>query len=266
MYLAGFIGCGSMGGALAAVAAKRAGGGNILTADHNRDKLERLRRSWGTVPASAREIAESCRFIFLGVKPQGMEKAAEELRDTLEGREDRFVAVTMAAGLTAEAVSEMLGGCPVIRMMPNTPCAVGEGVIVYCAGGGVTEEDETAFLELMRPAGVLEKLEENKIDMASAVTGCGPAFVYLFLEAMIDGAVRCGLKREEARLFALQTAAGAAKLALDTGRDPALLRGEVCSPAGSTIEGVAALEERAVRGAVMEAVYASYRRAARLGS
>lgn len=265
-WKAGFLGCGHMGGALAAVAAKSIGGGRVLTADHNAGKMEALRASCGVVPSTAAEIARTARFIFLGVKPQVMEKAAAEIRDILAQRErGAFTVVTMAAGLTIGRVSALLGGAPVIRIMPNTPAAVGEGVILWCAGDGVTEADEADFLALMQPAGMLVKLEESKIDMGSALSGCGPAFVYLFLEGLVDGAVRCGLPRDKATDLALQTTVGAAKLALETGRDPALLRGDVCSPAGSTIEGVAALEERGVRAAAIEAVTAAYRRTQALG-
>lgn len=265
-WKAGFIGCGNMGGVLAAVAAKSVGGDRVLAADHHADKLASLRKEHGAVPSTSSEIAQVCRFIFLGVKPQVLERAAEEIREILAKREPgSYAVVSMAAGVTAARVSSLLGGCPVIRIMPNTPAAVGEGVILYSAGADVSPGDEADFRTLMAPAGLVLPLEEGKIDAGSAVTGCGPAFAYLFAEGLIDGGVRCGLPREKAKLFALQTLAGAAKLALETGRDPALLRGDVCSPAGSTIEGVAALEDRGVRAAAIEAVTAAFRRTAELG-
>lgn len=265
MYEAGFIGCGNIGSILAAVVAGKIGGGRVLTADHNEDKVERLRRSCGTVPASDREVAEQSRFIFLGVKPQVMRRAMGEIRETLAARKERFVAVTMAAGFRMEWVSELLGGCPVIRIMPNTPAAVGSGVIPYCANEGVTEADERDFLDMIRPAGMIERVDESKMDMACAVTGCGPAFVCMFLEAMIDGAVRCGLPRVQAKRFALQTIEGTAKLALEMDRDPAELRADVCSPAGSSIEGIAVLEQRAMRSAVIDAIQTAYNRTVELG-
>jgi len=267
MYEAGFIGCGNIGSVLAGVAAKSVGGSHIMTADHNEYKVERLRRDYGTVPANDQEVAAQCRYIFLGVKPQVMRNTVGEIRETLgkRGGNDRYVMVTMAAGLKMKWLSDQLGGCPVIRIMPNTPAAVGSGVIPYCVNEEVTEQEESAFLSMMRPAGMVERVEEAKMDMACAVTGCGPAFVCMFLEAMIDGAVRCGLPRKQAKLFALQTIEGTAKLALDMERDPAELRADVCSPAGSSIEGIAVLEERAVRSAVMEAIRAAYCRTLELG-
>lgn len=265
MYKAGFIGCGNMGGTLAAVAAKSVGGACILTADHNAPKLAALERDYGCVPGTAAQVAAESRVIFLGVKPQVMDKAAAEIRPILRGRTDHFVVVSMAAGLTSESVSSLLGDVPVIRIMPNTPAAVGEGVILYCAGVGVTSDDEELFLALMKPAGVCAKLAEEKIDMGCALTGCGPAFVCLLMEAMTDAGVRCGLPYALAKTFALQTFAGTAKLALETGKDPAALRAAVCSPAGSTIEGVAALEANGARNAMLEAVAAAYRRTVELG-
>ena len=265
MYQAGFIGCGNMGGTLAAVAAKSVGGEKILLADHNAPKMEKLRASCGCVPGTAEDCAAQCAVIFLGVKPQALPAAAEQLRPALAARGDRPLIVSMAAGVTTQAISALLGGQRVLRIMPNTPAAVGQGVILYSLGDGVTAEDEKTFLTLMEPAGLCAKLEESKLDAGCAVTGCGPAFVCLLMEAMIDAGVRCGLPHDQARLFALQTFAGTAQLALQTGTEPAALRAAVCSPAGSTIEGVAALEKRGGRNAVMEAVAAAYRRTVELG-
>lgn len=265
MYKAGFIGCGSMGGTLASVAAKSAGGEHILLADHNASKTDALREKHGCKVGAAVEVAQSCALIFLGVKPQVMQKAADEIKAVLAARDGHYAVVSMAAGLATDAVSAMLGGAPVIRIMPNTPAAVGEGVILYCCGEGVCAQDEAAMLELMRPAGACVKLDESKIDAGSAVTGCGPAFVCLLMEAMTDAGVRCGIKREQASEFALRTFLGTARLALETGEDPAALRAAVCSPAGSTIEGVAALEKCGARSAVLEAVAAAYRRTKELG-
>lgn len=261
---AGFIGCGNMGGTLAAVAA-RSGAGTVLAADHNESKVNALCAEYGCIPSTAAEIAAEAELVFLGVKPQVMRKAADEIRAVLAARTSPYAVVSMAAGLPAAEVSAMLGGAPVIRIMPNTPAAVGEGVILYCLGADEAKAREEAFLALMRPAGQLVKIDESKIDMGSAVTGCGPAFVCLLMEAMTDAGVRCGLPRDKAQLFALHTFAGTAKLALETGQDPAILRAAVCSPAGSTIEGVAALEENGARHAMLEAVAAAYRRTVELG-
>ena len=258
MIKAGFIGGGNMGGVLAGAAAKS--GMEIYGADLDREKLLRLQKSSGVHPSTAEDIAAGCDYIFLGVKPQVIQSAAAQIRDILARRADRYVVVSMAAGVPVSVIEQALNGCPVIRIMPNTPAAVGEGMILYAPSAQVTKEEENVFLKLLAHAGRIQKLDESKIDAACAISGCGPAYVCMFVEAMVDAGVRCGLPREQAKLLALQTVAGTARLALETDKDPAVLRGEVCSPAGSTIEGVVALEAGGFRAAVLDAVDAAYLR------
>ena len=148
--------------------------------------------------------------------------------------------------------------------MPNTPAAIGEGMILYCAEG-VEPEEKTAFVDVMQAAGSFDELSESLIDAGSAVSGCGPAFVYPFIEAMADGAVACGLPRAKAQLYAAQTLVGAARLVLESGDHPGALKDAVCSPGGSTIQGVRALEQNGFRSAVMEAVIAAYEKTVALG-
>ena len=277
---AGFIGCGNMGGVLAAVAAKALGiapgqggrvqdGPAVLVTDHNKEKVAHMVEAFGCKASNAEEIARKCDFIFLGVKPQVMDVACEEIRATLEKRlktGEQFCIVSMAAGLKIDAFDKMLGSVPVIRMMPNTPCATGAGVILYVPGKLVSKEDEQAFMELMRPAGMILRMDEAKIDKGCAVSGCGPAFVYMFIDALIDAGVRIGLPRIEAKKLAIQTVLGSAMMCTQTGSsEPARLKADVCSPAGSTIEGVVALEEYSFYAAIMEAVKASYERTVELG-
>ena len=265
MKLAGFIGCGNMGGSLAAAASTRTGEWEVMAADHHPEKLERL-KDYGVIPSTAQEIAEKCRLIFLGVKPQSMEKTAAEIRGTLSQRRTPFTVVSMAAGLSTSSVASMLNYCPVIRIMPNMPTAVGQGVILYSLGGGVEPGEENAILNLLAAAGSIVRIDETKMDAATAITGCGPAFVSLFMAGMIEGAVRYGLPRLQAERFVLQTVLGTAKLALETEQNPVSILEGVCSPEGSTIEGVAELEKHGVRFAAMEAVRASYRRSVELGA
>ena len=142
--------------------------------------------------------------------------------------------------------------------MPNTPASIGEGMILYTCGEGVTSQEQEAFLSAMSGAGRLTALPENLIDAGSAVSGCGPAFVDLFIEALADGGVACGLPRPAAMELAAQMVAGSARLVLESGRHPGELKDAVCSPGGTTIQGVRALEQRGFRGSVMEAVIAAY--------
>lgn len=258
MFTAGFIGCGSMGGALARAAAKKIGGENILLTNHNMSKARAISDETGAEIGSNAEIAEKCRFIFLGVKPKMMADTLAEIKPVLKQRTDRFILVSMAAALPAEYVSELSGGFPVLRIMPNTPCAVGEGVILYCPNERVTKEETDEFCTMMELSGMTDAVDESLIDAASAVSGCGPAFVYMFIEALADGGVLCGLPRAKAMAYAAQTVAGAAKTVLESGKHPGLLKDEVTSPGGTTIEGVRALEEKGFRGAAMNSVIAAY--------
>ena len=262
----GFIGTGNMGGALAIAAAKAMPAEQIYLTNRTAAKAEALAGSLGCHLLPADMIAKECAFIFLGVKPQQMGALLDELSPILAQRKDEFVLVTMAAGLTMERIQTMAGGAyPVIRIMPNTPCAVGEGVIMYDKTENVSDTALTLFLEDMRFAGVLDHLPENLIDAGSAVAGCGPAYAAMFLEALADGGVACGLPRQKALLYASQMLLGTAKLALETGKHPGQLKDEVCSPGGSTIAGVRALEDGAFRAAVIDAVKRAHERNQELG-
>ena len=153
---------------------------------------------------------------------------------------------------------------PVIRIMPNTPTAIGKGVIQYCASG-VEDAVLSDWLADMAPCGMVDPLEERLIDAGSAISGSGPAYMYIFLEALADGAVACGIPRAKAMEYAAATMAGAAEMVLQTGLHPGALKDAVCSPGGSTIAGVNALEQHGFRGAVMDAVIAAYKRTVELG-
>lgn len=262
----GFIGTGNMGGALAKAAAKKLDGGEILLANRTREKAETLAERLGCAAADNCAVAAECRYLFLGVKPQMMNGLLEEIAPVLAARTDRFILVTMAAGLTMDSICRMAGGeYPVIRLMPNTPAEIGQGMILYTANRLVTEDEITVFLELMSGAGRFDRLDEKLIDAGSAVSGCGPAFAYLMIEALADGGVACGLPRKKAMEYAAQMMAGAALMALSSGKHPGELKDEVCSPAGSTIAGVRELENGGFRACAMNAVIAAFEQTKELG-
>lgn len=255
-YLLGFIGCGNMGGALVRAAAKTTK--SLAVCDYLPQKAEALAKECGATALTAAQIAESCAFVVLGVKPQNMQETLASVACVLKERKD-VVIITMAAGVSMAAIRGYIGAnVPVIRIMPNTPAQVGEGMLLYdCVG--VNEEQEKGFLTAFAKAGKIDKLPEEKIDAASALSGCGPAFVYAFAEALADGAVECGVPRDKAATYAAQTLYGAAKMLLEYGH-PADLKDAVCSPGGTTIAGVHALENAGFRGATMDAVAAAYKR------
>ena len=259
MITAGFIGCGNMGGALCRSVAKAIGGENVYASDFFYEKADALCKEIGAHTSSNEEIANNCRYIFLGVKPQVIDKTISEVSSILKTRTDKFTVVSMAAGISTDAIRKMLGfDCAVIRIMPNTPCAVGEGVILYSPYDTITADEETEFKNLFSCAGIVDKIPEKLIDAASAVSGCGPAFAYLFIEALADGGAFCGLPRDKALLYAAQTVKGAAQMVMETGMHPGVLKDAVCSPGGTTIEGVRALEEGGLRASGINAVIKAY--------
>ena len=258
----GFIGTGNMGSAIATAVAGQ--GREILLANRTPAKAQALADAVGGRVVKNPEAAGESDLLFLCVKPQMMENMLENIAPVLRARDDRFVLVTMAAGLTCERIREMAGGdYPVIRIMPNTPCAIGAGVVQYC-GVGVTQEELEEFAELLKPAGLIDKVDEHLIDAASAVSGCGPAFAYLFMEALADGGVACGLPRAKAMAYAAQMLEGSARMVLESGKHPGALKDAVCSPGGTTIQGVRALEEGGLRAAAMNAVIAAYEKTLQL--
>ncbi len=255
----GFLGCGNMGGALAKAALKSVGSENVFVYDIDTKKVKAFAEEYDVNYSDTEYIVENCDYIFLGVKPQMLGDLFEKIAPVIEDRTTDFVLVSMAAGISSNAISEMAQvECPVIRIMPNMPVAVGEGMILYTANDFVDKSDIDGFLDAMKYAGTLDRIDEDKIDAASCVSGCGPAFVFMFCEALADGAVECGLPRDKAMLYAAQTLIGSAEQLLKTGEHPGKLKDAVCSPAGSTIEGVKALEEGAFRASTMNAVKKAY--------
>ncbi|MBD5162692.1 MAG: pyrroline-5-carboxylate reductase [Oscillibacter sp.] len=265
-YTFSFIGTGNMGGALARAAVRKLPPETVFLSNRTPARARTLASELQCAAGPADRAAAEGKYVFLGVKPQMMEDLLAGLAPVFARRPDRFILVTMAAGLTMARIAAMAGGdYPVIRIMPNTPCAVGEGVILCDANEKVTEEELAEFMDSMSGAGVIDRLDEKLIDAGSAVSGCGPAFVCLLLEALADGGVACGLPRRKALLYAAQMVKGTAALQLAAGEHPGAMKDAVCSPGGSTIAGVRVLEERAFRSAAMDAVIAAAEKTRELG-
>ena len=236
-----------MGGALCKAVSKSTK--EILIADFFAEKAEKLAEITGGKTADNKTIAENCDYIFLGVKPQMM-----------------AVLVTMAAGLKISTIQEMAGGeYKVIRIMPNTPVEVGEGEILYTKGDKVTDSELDTFLTNMKFAGKLNAIPESLMDAGCSVSGCGPAFVYMFIRSLAEGGMECGIDEETALQMAAQTVIGSAKLLMESGENPADLIEKVCSPGGSTIEGVKSLDNDNLADVVVNAVKAAYKRNVELG-
>ena len=257
-YKLGFIGCGNMGGALIRAAAKAIDGAQIAVCDFDAQKTQALKQECGVNVTSAQEIAQNASFVVMGVKPQMMQDALNEIAALLQAREDVTV-VTMAAGLSISAIQSFIGkALPVIRIMPNTPVLLGAGMILFSADK-VSEAAEKEFLNAFQCAGLFDKIPESEIDAGSALSGCGPAFMYAYAKALADGAIECGVPKEKALTYAAQTMLGSAKMLLAYGNPEQLIK-NVCSPGGTTIEGVKTLEKENLDGVASDAIKASYKR------
>lgn len=257
----GFIGCGNMGGA---VARALSGATKDIAVSDRSGKAQDLARELGITYADNLTIAQSCDRIFIAVKPHMVKGVLEPLREVLAQRKP--VLISMAAGLEMEQIEAFAGtAVPVIRMMPNTPTAIGKGVIQYCCNGLVSDGLLADWLQDMRFCGLLDALDEKLIDAASALSGSGPAYLYVMLEALADGAVACGLPRAKAMEYAAMTMVGAGEMYLQTKAHPGALKDAVCSPGGSTICGIRALEDKGFRGAAMDCVIATFQKNKELG-
>lgn len=250
----GFIGTGNMGAALAKAVSKAEYPVCLYDKDGSRSKA--LADEIGGNSVTLAELFDTCDYIFVGVKPNILPLLAEEVRG-ISGKKSP-VLISMAAGTPLEKLSGLFGGYSIIRIMPNTSVAYGEGMTLWCADGSVDDSAAADFTDMMSRSGRLDRIPESMIDAASALSGCGPAFVYMFMEALADGGVHCGLPRDKATLYAAQTLIGAATTLLESGKHPEALKDAVCSPGGTTIEGVRTLENGGFRASAMNAVIAAY--------
>ena len=236
----------------------------LFVYDKDEVKALTVAEATGASVVSAAKIAATCDYVFLAVKPNIVPIALSEISKMLVERGDATV-VSMAAGVDIASIERAIGSSdvPIIRIMPNTPVSVGEGMILYTVNCRVKNTDE--FVAFMSGAGEVDLIDERLIDAASALSGCGPAFVFMFAEALADGAVASGLPRDKALKYAAKTITGAGRLLESSGKHPAELKDAVCSPGGSTIQGVSALEDGGFRSSVMNAVLSAYKRTLELG-
>lgn len=263
----GFIGAGQMAQALARgfVAAKLVEGRQIVAADPAAGAIEAFCKA---VPgaerlADNRRVIERADVIFLAVKPQSVPGVLSESRGRV-GAEKLLISI--AAGVRMKTLAEGFGPARLVRVMPNTPCLVGLSASAYSIGPGATPTDAELVAGLLGAVGRAVAVDEKLLDAVTGLSGSGPAYVYVMIEALTDGAVRMGLPREVAAVLAAQTLKGAAEMVLATGEHPAALKDRVASPGGTTIAGLQALEAHGVRAALMAAVEAATRRATELGA
>jgi pyrroline-5-carboxylate reductase len=263
----GFIGAGRMASALVhgMLRARIAPAESIFASDPLAAARSALGADTGiTVFESNIDVVKHSDVLVLAVKPQSMRHVLAELRSVVTAE---HLVVSIAAGITIESIMEGLERhSRVIRVMPNTPALVGEGISAFAAGNGARPDDEALVETFLGSVGRAVRVTESMLDAVTGLSGSGPAFVYLMIEALSDGGVRAGLPRDVASLLAVQTVLGAAKMVRETGLHPAVLKDQVASPGGTTIAGLHALEQAGVRGALIEAVVAASRRSAELAS
>ncbi len=251
----GFIGTGNMAGAIMGGIIKNEifKPEEIIGADISGAGRQRAKETYGIhVTDNNKKAASEAEVLVLSVKPQYYVETIAEIRDYV--REDQII-ITIAPGKTLSWLGEQFGkSVKIVRTMPNTPALVGEGMTAACVNEYVTEEERAYALKILSSFGKVEFVPENLIDAVVAVSGSAPAYVFMFIEAMADAAVAEGMPRAQAYQFAAQAVYGSAKMVMETGKHPGELKDMVCSPAGTTIEAVAVLEERGLRSAVIEAM------------
>lgn len=252
-----FIGCGNMANAIIGgiIRAGLIEADDIIGAEPTKEGRERTKNTHGIhVTDSNAYAASEAQIVFLCVKPQYIAEVIEEIRDSVDGSQ---LVISIVAGKTTADLAEMFGDgarYKIIRLMPNTPALIGAGMTAVCANENVADGDLKDALKLVSSFGLAEVVPEALFDTVTAVSGSSPAYVFMFIEAMADAAVKGGMPRQTAYRFAAQAVFGSAKLMLETGQHPAVLKDMVCSPGGTTIEAVQALEEYGLRAAVMNAM------------
>ena len=256
----GFIGMGNMGYAILKGALKVFPASDfVFTAKTDETKRRVYAETQVTYAPSNAECANSCKYVVLAVKPQYYPSVLKQIRYALT---PEHVVISLAPGITISSLKETLGSDRrIVRAMPNTSALIGEGMTGLSFRREEFSEEELALIhKLFGAAGRCADVEERLMSAVVCASGSSPAYVYQFIEALADGAVKYGMPREQAYLFTAQAVAGAAKMVLETGGHPAALKDKVCSPGGTTIAGVAALEEQGFRNAVLKACDACYER------
>ncbi len=262
----GFVGAGKMATALIRGMIRDGTPPESISASDPSPQARALLLSETGVPTfdTNAEVIRHSEVVVLAVKPQAMASVLAEIRPLING--DHLV-VSVAAGVKLATLAKGLGAeCRIARAMPNTPALVGEGAAAYCLGPAAREGDDAIVAGCFEAVGRSFRVPESLLDAVTGLSGSGPAFVYVMIEALADGGVRVGLPREIALALAAQTVLGSAKMVLETGQHPGSLKDQVTSPAGTTIAGLHALERGGVRAALMDAVEAAYRRSVELAA
>jgi pyrroline-5-carboxylate reductase len=259
------IGAGHMAGALIGgmIRAGLVSGKSIVAARRNAAALAELQRKWGVRTATDNKKAvEGADIVIIAVKPQMAKAVLEELSGTIKS--DQLV-ISVMAGVTTAAISRALRvDGPVVRAMPNTPCLVDAGATAIAAGAHAGEKDLARAEAVFKSVGLVATLPESAMDAVTGLSGSGPVYIYMVIEAMIDGGVKMGIPRAIAARLAAQTVFGAAKLVLESGKHPAILKDEVTTPGGTAINAIHVLESKGLRSVLIDGIVAATNRSAEL--
>lgn len=258
----GFVGCGNMATAIIKGIIKKQiiEAENIIASAKTQATLERVQGELGIkVSLDNLEVVKNSDIVVLAVKPQYYQEVIGQIKDTVT---DNQIIISIAPGKTLAWLQECFGkDVKLVRTMPNTPALVGEGMTGACRNSSVTDAEYETVLQILGSFGEVETIPENLMDVCVSVSGSSPAYIYILIEAMADGAVADGMPRAQAYKFAAQSVLGSAKMVLETGRHPGELKDQVCSPGGTTMEAVRVLEEKGFRSSVIEAMKACVRKA-----
>lgn len=253
----GFVGAGNMAKAIIGgiIKSKLINSSDVFIYSPHRDKLEKSKEKLGVeIADSANELASNVDILFIAVKPNIFIDVLRDIKDSI--KKDTIV-VSIAAGITIEDIEGVIGeDCKIIRSMPNTPALVNEGMSSICCNNNVLQEELNMVKDIFDSFGKTEILPEYLIHSVVGVSGSAPAYIFMLIEAMADGAVIGGMPRDKAYKFAAQAVLGSAKMVLETGKHPGELKDMVCSPGGTTIEAVRTLEANGFKSAVIEAMIA----------
>lgn len=266
----GFIGTGQMALALATgfTQTQTVPKDKLFGFDVNADAARRFAETTGGgVKSTIADLVAACEVVFLAVKPQQMGDVLHQVGAVHARARVNPLWITIAAGMPIKAYLKDLGtSARLIRVMPNTACLVGQGVCGFCLSEGATDTDAQLATNLLSTVGIALRFPERQLDAVTGLSGSGPAYVYMMIEAMADGGVKMGLARDVALKLAAQTVLGSAKVVMETGEHPGVLKDRVCSPRGTTISAVHTLEQHGFRNALISAVESATRRSREMGA
>lgn len=254
----GFIGAGNMGAAIInGMLSKNIDSKSLFVYEHNEKAISALKKLKINICERNVDVIQNAKYVFLAIKPDVYE---EELSDINQYITKDNVIIVMAAGIDINRVKHIIGNKKVVRIMPNTPAQVGLGFTVVCFDDLVTLDEKNEVNRLLNTFGEVKEISEDYINAYSAISGSGPAYVFMMIEAMADAAVLIGIRREDAYVVVEHTIIGSAELAVQSGKHPGELKDMVCSPGGTTIEGVRTLEENAFKSSLIESIINTYKK------